>query len=143
MTAPAVRRRAGGALALRLLAAASLGVSSYLHVVLAQGPPVAGGQVTLAGLFLAQAAVAALVAVWVLVRPGRPAWLAVAVVGVASLLALVLSVYVKIPAVGPFPALYEPAWYADKVLAAVTAALAAASALVALSAGSARRPLHR
>ena len=110
-------------------------MSSYLHVVLAQGPLVSGGQVTLAGMFLAQAVVAGLVALWLLVRPARLAWLAALVVGAASLAALVLSVYVQIPAIGPFPTLYEPMWYGDKVAAAVSAGVAA----VAAAAGLARR----
>ncbi|MDP9406985.1 MAG: hypothetical protein M3P95_03605 [Actinomycetota bacterium] len=128
-TRPRVHR---SALVLRVLAAAALGVSAYLHIVLAQGPLVSGGQVTLAGLFLAQAVVAGLVALWVLVRPGGLGWLAALAVGGASLAALVLSVYVRIPAVGPFPVLYEPQWYGDKVAAAVAAAVATVVAGVAL-----------
>ena len=126
------RPRSRPTLALRVLAAAALAASSYLHVALAQGPLVSGGQVTLAALFLAQAVVAGLVALWVLVRPGRLAWLAVLAVGGASFAALVLSVYVRIPAIGPFPVLYEPQWYGDKVAAAVAAAVAAVAAAVAL-----------
>lgn len=119
-------------LALRVLAAVTLGVSAYVHVTLAQGPAVSGGQLTLASLFLAQAVVAALVALWVLLRGDRPAWFAVALVGLASFVALVLSVYVQVPAIGPFPSLYEPIWYADKVVAAASAGLAAVTASVAL-----------
>ena len=52
-------------------------------------------------------------------------------VALGSLAALVLSVYVRIPAVGPFPELYEPIWYADKYLAAAAAAVAGVVALVA------------
>jgi hypothetical protein len=123
---------------LRVVAATALAVSGYLHRDLAEGPLVGGGQVTLAGLFTAQAVVAIVVAVVVLVRPVRAAWLAVAVVGSASLAALILSVYVQIPAVGPFPSLYEPFWYPEKVIAAVAAAVASAAALVALG-GRGRR----
>lgn len=53
-------------------------------------------------------------------------------VGLASLTALVLSVYVRIPSIGPFPVLYEPLWYAEKVAAAMAAGTAAVVALVAL-----------
>ena len=141
-TAPApsrgTRRQPSRSLLLRVLAAVALGVSAYLHVDLAQGPLVSAGQITLAGLFIAQAVVATIVALAVLVRPGRLTWAAVAVVGLASFAALVLSVYVQIPAVGPFPTLYEPIWYGEKVAAAGAAALAALVALVALARG--RRP---
>ena len=125
--------RAG--LLLRLLAVGGLAVSSYQHVVLAEGPLVSGGQVTMAALFLGQALAAGLVALWLLVRPARAAWLAALAVGAVSLLALVLSVYVRIPAIGPFPVLYEPLWYGEKVAAAAAVAVAA----VAAAAGLARR----
>ena len=130
-TAPAAPS-APAALVLRVLGGAALGVSALLHVVLAQGPLVSDGQVTLAGLFIAQAVVATLTALAVLLRGRRLAWIAAAVVGLGSLAALVLSVYVQIPAVGPFPTLYEPLWYGEKVLAAASAALAAVVAVVAL-----------
>jgi len=126
-------RSASRALGLRVVAAAALCLSAYLHLDLARGPLAGGGQITLAGLFTAQAVVAVVVAVAVLLRPRRPAWVAVAVVGLASLAALVLSVYVQIPAVGPFPTLYEPVWYPEKAAAAVAAALASVAALVALA----------
>ena len=131
-TAPAAPSARAALVVLRVLAAAALGVSALLHVVLAQGPLVSGGQVTLAGLFIAQAIVATLIALAVLLSGHRLAWIAAAVVGLGSLAALVLSVYVQIPAVGPFPTLYEPLWYGEKVLAAASAALAAVVAVVAL-----------
>ncbi len=124
-----MRSSARSALVLRVLAAAALGVSAYVHVVLAQGPLVSGGQLTLAALFLGQAVAAALAALAVLLLGNRLTWLLVAAVGLASLVALVLSVYVQIPAFGPFPSLYEPFWYADKVVAAVAAAVAAVVAV--------------
>lgn len=130
--APATRRSARGPWVLRGLAAASLAVSGYLHLTLAQGPLVSGGQITIAGLYIAQGVVAGLVAAWLLVRARRPAWVAAGLVGLASLLAVVASVYVEIPAIGPFPVLYEPLWYPVKVLSAVTAGLPAAAALMVL-----------
>jgi hypothetical protein len=84
---------------------------------------------------------AALVVVWVLVRGDRLAWLAFCAVALGSLVALVVSVYVQIPSIGPFPAIYEPLWYLDKYLAAGSAALAGVIALVALL--SLRRPTGR
>lgn len=125
MTSPAVR----------LLTAAALAVSAYVHLDLSSSPYYAGGQLTLGALFLAQAVVAAVVALWVAVRPSRTAFTAAAVVAAASFLALVVSTYVQLPAFGPFPVLYEPVWYADKVVAAVAAAVA----LLAATAGASRR----
>ena len=121
--------------AVRLLTAAALAVSAYVHLDLSSSPWYAGGQLTLGALFLGQAVVAAVVALWVAVRPSRAAYAAAAVVAAASFAALVLSTYVRLPSVGPFPVLYEPVWYADKVVAAVAAGVA----LLAAAAGLTRR----
>lgn len=120
---------------IRLLTAAALAVSAYVHLDLSSSPYWAGGQLTLGALFLGQAVVAAAVAVWVLVRPVRAACAAAAAVAAASLVALVLSTYVRLPQVGPFPVLYEPFWYADKAVAAVAAGVA----VLAATAGLVRR----
>ncbi len=113
-------------------AVVALLVSAWVHVDLGDPPWSDDGQVTLAGLFVAQAVVAATVALWLLVQPGRAALVAAVLVGLASLGALVVSVYVRIPSIGPLPVLYEPLWYGEKVVAAVAAAVAAAWAAVAL-----------
>ena len=128
-TSPALDR------GLRWATAAALWVSAYLHWDLSASPYVADGQVTLSGLFLAQAAVAVLVAVWVALRAEPLALLAALAVAAGSLLALVLSVYVRLPSFGPFPVLYEPLWYGEKVAAAVAAAVATAAALAGLALG--------
>ena len=141
--APTSRRTDRTERALRVLGvlgALTLGYSAYLHFrIAAERPPLfADAQVTLSGLFVAQAVAATVVSLWVLVHRARLAWLAFGAVALGSLGALLLSVYVKIPSVGPFPTLYEPLWYADKVLAAVAAGLATLVALVALAASSPR-----
>ncbi len=135
MTAPisrvGPRRRTG--IVLRVLGVVALGVSAFVHIDIASSRPlVADGQITLMGLFMAQGVVAAIVALWVLVRGDTLAWLAVGAFGLASLAALVLSVYVEIPSIGPFPTIYEPVWYTDKYVAAAAAGAAAIIALVAL-----------
>ena len=122
-------------LTVRLLTAAALAVSAYVHLGLSSSPYYAGGQLTLGALFLGQAVVAGVVALWLAVRPSRAAYVVAAVVAAASFLALVLSTYVRLPSFGPFPVLYEPVWYADKVVAAVAAGLA----LLAAAAGLASR----
>lgn len=119
-------------LASRGVAALALLVSAYIHIDLASGPPVADGQVTLAGLFIAQAIAATLAALWVGARGSILAWLLTGGIGLASLTALVVSVYVLVPSIGPLPAMYEPSWYAEKLIAAAAAAVAAVASLVAL-----------
>lgn len=129
---PRARARSRGPLLLRAGTAVALVASAALHVVLATGPLVADGGVTLAGMFVAQAVAASAVAVAVLVTGARLAWAAALAVAAASLVALVLSTYVQVPAVGPFPVLYEPFWYGDKVAAAVAAAVATVLAALGL-----------
>jgi hypothetical protein len=117
---------------LRVLVAVALGVSAYLHFDLAEGPLAGDGKITLAGMFIGQAIVAAIVAIWVLARGDRIALIAALLVGGASFLALILSVYVEVPSIGPFPTLYEPLWYTEKVIAAVSAGVATVLAALAL-----------
>ncbi len=127
-------RRSGTGVLLRGLGAVALGYSGYLHlrIALDRPPLLADGQVSLSGLFVAQAVAVAVVGVWVLVRGSMQSWLAFGAVAVASAAALVLSVYVRIPAFGPFPELYEPIWYLDKYLAGAAAIIAGVVALLAV-----------
>ena len=68
----ATPRRTG--VLLRVLGAAALGVSAYVHIDIARGLPLlADGGITLMGLFMAQGVVAALVAVWIVDRWTTPA----------------------------------------------------------------------
>ena len=129
------RRADRTGLALRVIGALALGFSAYLHFrIAAERPPLfADGQVTLSGLFVAQAVTATAVSLWVLVHGVRLAWLAFGAVALGSLTALLLSVYVQIPSIGPFPAIFEPLWYTDKVLAAIAAGVATIVAIAALA----------
>ena len=138
MSTPATttsRRTDRSSLLLRVVGALALGYSAYLHFRIASdGPPlVQDGEVSFAGLFVAQAVAATLVSLWVLLQGSRLAWLAFAVVAVASLAALLLSTWLTIPSIGPLPSLHDPAWYTDKVLAAVAAGVATLAALAALA----------
>jgi hypothetical protein len=139
----ATRRTTRTPMALRVVGALALGYSAYLHLRIAlERPPLfSDGQVTLSGLFIAQAVAATVVVLWVLLRGTLLAWLAFGAVALGSLAALVASVYVEIPSIGPFPVIYEPVWYTDKYLAAGAAAIAAVVALVAVL--TLRRPARR
>ena len=109
---------------LRAVVAAGLGVSAYVHLDLAPTYDGIGEQITVGDLFWAQGVVAALAAVAVLVLRRRLAVALAVAVALASTAAVVTSVYVRIPAVGPLPELYEPVWYADKTVSAVATAIA-------------------
>lgn len=117
----------------RLITAAALGVVAGVHLYLAPRYAVVGDTVTLRDLLLIQAAVAATSALALLVRPGRLVWLAAGAVGLASLSAVVVTVYVAVPAFGPLPRVFEPIWYVEKVVAALAAGTAVAAAAVGLA----------
>jgi len=120
---------------LRVIGALALGFSGILHAKMANdAPPLfQDGEVTLSGLFMAQAVAAVLVSLWVLVQGNRLAWLALGVVAAASLAALLLSTWVTIPSIGPLPEIHDPIWYTEKTLAAISAGIATLAAIAALS----------
>src|SRR4051812_27063988 len=107
-------------LVLRVLAAAALGVSAYVHLHLAHlfAYP---GTISGTGLFRAQGVVAALVGVALLATGHRWAWVAAAVVGLASFGAVMLYRYVDVGAIGPLPNMYDASWQPspDKLLSAL------------------------
>lgn len=107
---------------LRGLGAVALGVSAYLHLRLAPSYDAVGSSLTQGQLFYAQGVLAAVVALWLLVSDSRWAWLAGLAVAAGSLAAVLLYRYVDVPAIGPIPSMYEPAWYFRKTLSAVAEA---------------------
>ena len=108
---------------LRVVAAAALGVSAYVHLHLADRYPFPG---TISGtdLFRAQGVAAAVVALALLVTGNRWAWVAAAVLGLASFGAVMLYRYVDVGAIGPLPNMYDATWRPspDKLLSAVAEA---------------------
>jgi hypothetical protein len=127
----------------RLVAVVALLVVAVVHLRLAPGYSLIGEQVTQGDLFRTQAVVAVLVALALLLRPRRPVWFAAAAVALASLVAVVLTTYVAVPALGPLPRIFEPIWYGEKVLAAVAAAAGLAAGLLGLLLSGASRDRSR
>lgn len=118
--------------ALRLLGAAALAISSYVHLHGAHFYKTLGDSITQADLFYVQGAVAALVALWVLVTGNRWAWVAVALVGAASFAAVMTYRYVNVGSIGPIPNMYEPTWQTNQKL--LSAYAEAASVVIAAAA---------
>jgi hypothetical protein len=117
-------------------------VDAVVHLRLATGYQAsAPGGVGAGTLFRVEAVAALVAAVWVLSRGSRSANLAALVVGLSAVAAVVLYRYVDIPAFGPLPAMYEPVWFAEKVVSAVAEGVAAAAAGLGLLVGENR--LHR
>ncbi|MDI3212286.1 hypothetical protein [Arthrobacter sp. AL12] len=115
---------------LRVFAAAGLVVSAVVHVQLAPGyQQAAPGGLGQGTLFLIQAGAAVVAAMLVLLKGSRPAFAAAAMVALSSLAAVILYRYVQVPAIGPLPSMYEPVWYAAKVITAAAEAAAGGLAL--------------
>lgn len=134
ITAPHVRVSATD-WGLRLLGAAGLAISSYVHLHGAHYYTSLGSTITQADLFYVQGSLAALVALWVLVTGHRLAWAVGAVIGAASFAAVMLYRYVDVGSIGPIPNMYEPVWQPspDKLMSAFAEAAVVVIAAVALA----------
>jgi hypothetical protein len=118
-------RTTPAAVALRILAAACLGVSAWIHFHLADRyATVPHDVIGQDDLFYIQAAVAAVVALWLLVTGRRFAWWAAALVGASSLGAVLLYRYVDVGALGPLPNMNDASWEPspDKAVSAIVEA---------------------
>jgi len=83
---------------LRLIAGVGLLVSAYIHLHRAPGYSLVGDQITEGALFRAQALAAGLAGLALLVRRHRLAWAPAVLVAAGSLVVLVGTVYVNVPA---------------------------------------------
>lgn len=136
---------------LRVLVAAGLIVDAVVHLRLAGEyqfafPEGIGG----GNLFRIEAAVAVIAAIFVVVRGSRVSYVAAFLVAFSALVAVVLTRYVELPAIGPIPSMYEPIWFPEKTLSAIAEGAAAAAAAVgvirtsrATTTSSARVPVGR
>ena len=148
--APAdVSRRARGVMViappymrmLALLAAIPFVIDALVHAINASSyDPTGGGLITEGNLFRAEAVAAGVIALLLLVRPTRVAWMAALAVAATALAAVVLYRYVDVGAIGPIPNLYEPTWVAPgKLLSAVAEAFAVLISGVGLAMSSASK----
>jgi hypothetical protein len=115
---------------LRAVVAAGLAVDAVVHLRLAPEyqmafPHGVGGGT----LFRLEAAFAVLAAVGVLVWGNRRSYLLAFAVAASAFVAVLLTRYVEVPAVGPLPSMYEPVWFLEKSLSAGAEALAALAAV--------------
>lgn len=105
---------------LRIAIAIGLAIDAFVHFQLAANYQIAyPGGMGGGTLFRLQAAAAVLAAFYVLLRGSRLSYLVAAVVALSAFAAVVVTVYVQLPAIGPIPAMYEPIWYFEKALSAV------------------------
>lgn len=103
-------------LMVRLLAAAAMLTSAYLHLSLALENGLGGQPFTMPQLFVGQAIASAVAAGILLVGDREWLWLPAVAVAVGSTIPILASVYFPLPAIGPMPPINEPLWYGEKLL---------------------------
>lgn len=137
MASPAAHKRVASRrsspllMALRVLIALGLAIDAYVHFVMAPNYQLAfPGGMGGGNLFRIQAVVAILAALYVLIRGSRLSYAIAALVALSAFAAVVLSVYIQLPQIGPIPAMYEPLWFFEKGLSAVAEGIAGVLAVV-------------
>jgi len=126
-------------LALRLLTAVALGVDAYVHANLASRFDGSGGTISQGTLFRLQAIAAGLTGLFVLVSGRRLAAALALLVAASAFAAVMVTRYVDIGALGPFPDLYDPAWYTEKTISAIAEGVAVVSSAILLFVVRAKR----
>jgi hypothetical protein len=96
--------------ALRAGTAAALGVDAAVHWQNAPAYDAIGTTLTQGALFRAEAAVAVVAGLLVLIRPRPSSWLAALLFAASALGAVVLYRYVDVGVLGPLPDMYENTW---------------------------------
>ena len=131
--------------ALGVVAAAALALDAYAHASDAYIYDGNGsGVLTQGNLFRAEAAASALVALVLVLRPSRWAWVAALTVLASALGAILLYRYVDVGAIGPIPDMYEPTWQVpNKLLAAYAEAAGVALGIAGLITEFGLRPTGR
>lgn len=119
---------------LRVLTAAGLAVGAFVHLRLASDyqlayPEGIGG----GNLFRIESVAMIIAGLYVLVRGSRASYVLAFLVALAAFVAVVLTRYVEVPALGPFPSMYEPVWFFEKTLSAVAEGVAAVTAAVGIA----------
>jgi hypothetical protein len=123
---------AGAALVLRLITAAGLGIDAYVHLRLAPTYAEAGGQINEGVLFRAEAALALAAALLIVLAGRRFSFLLGFAVSASALAVMLVARYVDLGALGPFPDLYDPVWFPEKLLAAFGEGAASVAALTGI-----------
>jgi hypothetical protein len=111
--------------ALAVATAVLLGIDAYVHLHDAHFyDSAATSSLSEGTLFRAQAIVAVIVAVALLIRPHPVVWAVAVLVTASAVGAVLLYTYVDVGALGPLPDLYEPSWVpAGKLASAVAEGL--------------------
>jgi hypothetical protein len=123
------------------LVVAGLAIDAYVHFDLAGNySAIKTSTLSQADLFRAEGAVSIVAAVALLVRPRRYTAAIAFVIAASALIVLLVYRYNNIDAFGPIPAMYEPVWFREKVVAAIAEGVAtvASGALLLIPSRAAR-----
>jgi hypothetical protein len=118
---------------IRVATAAGLAIDAYVHLNLAPQYAESGGTINEGILFRVEAVVAVLTALAVIASGRLASYLAALLVAGSALTVMLVSRYVDLGPIGPFPNFYDPVWFPEKLLAAFAegaAATALAGAIV-------------
>jgi hypothetical protein len=116
--------------ALTVIVVLGLAVDAYVHLHLASDyDAVKTSTLSQGELFRAEAVIAILAGVALLVRPRRYTAAIAFLVAAGGLGVVLLYRYVDVKGFGPIPSMYEPVWYAEKTRSAIAEGVAAVAAL--------------
>lgn len=118
---------------LRIITAAALAGSGYLHLHLAaRYAPIRTSTLSQQDVFVLQAVLAFVVAGLLLLWGRRPAVIAALLLGAGTLAAILTYRYVNVGTLGPLPDMYEPIWYTQKTVTVYLDALTTVGAIALL-----------
>jgi hypothetical protein len=133
--------RQAAAAAARLIAVAGLAIDAYVHLNLASTYSEAQAPINEGVLFRAEAVLALITVIALTISRRRLPFVLGLAVSASALTLILVTRYVDIGPLGPFPNLYDPVWYPEKLWAAGgEAGAAVASVTGILLLGIRRRP---
>jgi hypothetical protein len=124
------------AFAVRLVAAAGLAIDAYVHLDLASTYAEAQAPINEGVLFRIEAVMALLAALGVLLTGRRLVLVLGFAISASALAVMLVSRYVDLGPLGPFPDLYDPVWFPEKLWAAFGEGTAGIACLAGILLGS-------
>lgn len=118
--------------AARLITVAGLGIDAWVHLDLASTYAEARAPISEGVLFRAEAVLALLTALVLILSARRLTFMLGFAVSASALTLMVVSRYVDFGSFGPFPDLYDPVWFAEKLWAAFGEAAASVASLAGI-----------
>jgi hypothetical protein len=122
--------------AARLIAVAGLSIDAYVHLDLASTYAEAQAPVNEGTLFRAEAVLALLTGLALIMSARRLPFVLGLAVSASALTVMLVSRYVDVGSLGPFPDLYDPVWFPEKLWAAggeAAAVIASVAGILLLS----------